>query len=571
MIYQKVDFVVTEGLHAIGNFINVDISYLGTFSEDRKKIFCYHYWSSSYPFNKPGHIFCDEINWWIKKLYSFEPVIINQMSDLPIELSKDLDIFNPIKAKSLLMIPMVYNDSLLGFMSLVSINKPRIWTDDIITSIKIITGIFTCVLAHKKAKKALIESKDRYKTLVDNINEYIYSFEYYDDRFIRAYHTRKCFDITGYLVDEYIKNSNLIFDIVYPDDKNKIILFFHEIKKTFKSSTIEYRILHKDGSIRWISNTCTTRIKEAKLIGIDGFIVDITKRKHFETSLKRSKQVLNDTLSHLTKAQNRLIQSEKMASLGKLSTGIAHEINNPVNFIYTALPPFKETLNHVFSLFDICKGFKYNRQQSINDIINQLKLYEEKSDFNSTKNDINCFFDIISEGANRVIKIVQSMQQFSSGNKVMDRANINEAIDSILNLLSNKIKTRISIIKDYTDNSIIECNLTQISQVLMNIISNSVHAIDNKGEIKIKTNRKKCSFCINISDTGYGINKKILNKIFDPFFTTKEVGKGVGLGLFISYELIKKHQGSINAVSETGKGTTFQIQLPIKQNDTVKP
>lgn len=279
--------------------------------------------------------------------------------------------------------------------------------------------------------------------------------------------------------------------------------------------------------------------------------------------LQRQKEELQKTLENLKQAQSQLVQSEKMASLGQLVAGIAHEINNPVNFISAGVDSLSTNLEEIRQVLDI-----YHKVTSAN-VKEKLKEIEElkvKVEYKEAIREINKLIESIKNGTNRTTEIVRGLRTFSRLDEdILKMADIHEGLDSTLILLHNKYKNRIEIIRNYGNIPLIECYPGQLNQVFMNILSNAVDAIDEKGTITISTSISDRFIQVSIKDTGQGIPENIREKIFDPFFTTKGVGKGTGLGLSITQSIIEKHKGSINVKSEKEKGTEFIITLPVKQ------
>ncbi|MDY0131504.1 MAG: response regulator [Desulforegulaceae bacterium] len=267
------------------------------------------------------------------------------------------------------------------------------------------------------------------------------------------------------------------------------------------------------------------------------------------------------------KANIQLVNSEKMAAVGQLSAGIAHEINNPTSFVKSNLETLRgymddfidagKKLNTVFELN--LQGKLPNKQE-----MDEISNYLEKIDINFLLKDVGDLLKDCIEGINRVSKIVTDMKNFAHpGNAMAKPSDINKGIESTLNVIWPEIKYKAKIIKEYGEIPKINCLPQKLNEVFMNIILNASHSIEEKGIISIKTYLKNNSIIIEIADNGKGIPKEDLPKIFDPFFTTKPVGKGTGLGLNIAYNIIKMHKGTIEAKSEVGKGTLFIIALPV--------
>ena len=291
----------------------------------------------------------------------------------------------------------------------------------------------------------------------------------------------------------------------------------------------------------------------------------VTQKQEIEkinVELNKQKEELQKTLENLKQAQGQLVQSEKMASLGQLVAGIAHEINNPVNFISAGVDSLSTNLEEIKQVLDV-----YHRITSTNvaEKLKEIEVLKEKVEYKEAIREINDLIESIKNGTNRTIEIVRGLRTFSRLDEdILKMADIHEGLDSTLILLHNKYKNRIEIVKSYGNLPLIECYPGQLNQVFMNIISNAIDAIDEKGIITISTSASNKLIQVSIKDTGQGIPENIRQKIFDPFFTTKGVGKGTGLGLSICQSIIEKHKGNIKVKSEEGKGTEFIISLPAK-------
>jgi len=283
---------------------------------------------------------------------------------------------------------------------------------------------------------------------------------------------------------------------------------------------------------------------------------------------QKQKRELELTLENLRLAQSQLIQSEKMASVGVLTAGIAHELNNPINFMSGNVHPLQQDMEEVFALLE-----KYEQTITKNDLGDHFAEVDElrkEMDFSYLIQEIYSLLKGIEEGANRSSEIIKGLRSFS---RLDDEAcqfyDIHEGIDSSLVLLKNKlIDKKISVRKDYGDFEGVECFPSKFNQVIMNILTNSLQAMEaGRGELFIQTVSSAIGIKIIIKDNGKGMPPEVKEHIFDPFFTTKEVGKGTGLGLSISYGIIEKHNGNIDVISEPGKGTEFIISLPRTQSN----
>jgi PAS domain S-box-containing protein len=301
------------------------------------------------------------------------------------------------------------------------------------------------------------------------------------------------------------------------------------------------------------------------------YAVDITTYVQAEAALRREHEELAAALTHqrmlnrkLEEAQNQLLQSEKMASLGQLAAGVAHELNNPIGFVHSNLGTLETYVNDVLEIAD-AYGEAARRAGNAVDFTVANALKRDK-DLDFIRQDIVSLMSESKDGLQRVRQIVQNLKNFSHvGDNNWAWADIHAGLDSTLTIVWNELKYKCKVIKNYaSDLPQIYCLPSQLNQVFMNLLVNAGHAIADKGEIVISTERAGESIRILISDTGEGIPEENLQRIFEPFFTTKPVGKGTGLGLSIAYGIIAKHQGKIDVDSVVGRGTSFLITLPIE-------
>lgn len=275
----------------------------------------------------------------------------------------------------------------------------------------------------------------------------------------------------------------------------------------------------------------------------------------------KQKEALEVSYKKLQDAQLQLVQSEKMASLGLLTAGVAHEINNPINFVSSNIEPLRQDLDEILEIIHTYQSYIHAQPQLPQEVLS----INEKYDLELLKHEIIALTNGIEEGAMRTKEIVAGLRNFSRiDDQELKEVDIHECIETTLMLLSNKFKGRIDIIKQYESHlPKIAAYPGKLNQVFMNIISNAIYAIKQKGSIHIYTGLSGDTLKIRIKDSGEGMSADTLSKIFDPFFTTKSIGEGTGLGLSISYGIIEKHRGKIAVTSEIDKGTEFTITLPI--------
>ncbi len=340
----------------------------------------------------------------------------------------------------------------------------------------------------------------------------------------------------------------------------------------------------KDGTAFWnCFSISPVRDRMGQLTHFIGVQRDITERKQAEEALHNSEAQsreqaaqLGATLEQLKATNSQLVQSEKMSSLGLLLAGVAHEINNPVSFIYGNLA---HLTNYTQDLFDHLELY----QQHYPNPVAEIQEQREKNDLDFLAEDLPKILSSMSVGVDRICQIVQSLRNFSRhDDSQMKPVNLHEGIDSTLLILNHRLKGNgekqpIQIVKHYGKLPTVECFAGPINQVFMNILSNAIDALEdansrqtcremleNPSQIMIGTEVVGNFVEIKIADNGPGITEEVKQQIFDTFFTTKPIGKGTGMGLSISYQIIvERHKGELYCNSELGKGTEFAIRIPI--------
>jgi signal transduction histidine kinase len=287
-------------------------------------------------------------------------------------------------------------------------------------------------------------------------------------------------------------------------------------------------------------------------------------------ALNQSNLDLNLALTDLKNAQTQLVDAEKMASLGQLTAGIAHEINNPINFVSSNIKPLRRDIEDIQEL--ITKYEELVDKHSLSEQFDEVAKLKKELDYDYLKHEIDVLLKGMADGAGRTVEIVKGLKSFSRLDESdLKYANVNEGIDSTLIILSSTFRGKINMVKELGQIPEIECFAGKLNQVFMNIINNAaqavlaIHSNDDEGKVIIRTQNNGDNISIHIIDNGTGMSEEVRSKIFDPFFTTKKAGEGTGLGLSIVYSIIELHKGSIEVKSTLGVGTEFIITLPLNQ------
>ena len=415
---------------------------------------------------------------------------------------------------------------------------------------------------------AAAEPLVRLQYLIDNTPAIIYCTVPSGD-FKMTFVSNNAQHVLGYRPEDMVADPNFWFDHIHPDDAPQIFsslaLVFTEGQRAY-----EYRFRHADGSYLWMDDTLRLIRDEAGApLEVIGSLTDITERKRMEEALHLKGEEQQLLITRLQEAHDQLLQSEKMASIGQLAAGIAHEINNPVGFVNSNMSTLQ---NYVGTLFGVLQRYETAIGANAPQLKPEVAEIRDQADLEFLQEDVTALVSESMDGLKRVKDIVQALKDFSHvGENDWAIADLHHGLDSTLNIVANEIKYKATVDKQYGKIPPIRCLASQLNQVFMNLLVNASHAIDGKGVITIRTGMDKDMVWVAISDSGCGIPPENLNRIFEPFFTTKPVGSGTGLGLSLSYGIGNKHGGRIEVASTVGKGTTFTVRLPAVQNESAVP
>jgi two-component system NtrC family sensor kinase len=451
------------------------------------------------------------------------------------------------------------------------LTKKTLFTDK--SGNKYIVGVIHDITDRKRTEEALRQSEKRFRLVAQSANDAFITFDSTGNILFWNVMAEKMF---GYKAGEMLgKDITVIISKRFRDEFTNVMrMSIHAMKKVITSEftpigrTAQMMGLRKDAREFPVEISTSIWESEGKHL-CTSIIRDITERKHMEDSLRREAEELRRARMEREKAyielkttQTHVLQQEKMASIGLLAAGVAHEINNPMGFISSNLGTLKKYLDKRSEYMAALERLV----EQVKDQAAQAELKEKRTalkiDF--IAEDIKDLIKESLEGADRVKKIVQDLKSFSRVDQSeYKHANINECIETTINIVWNELKYKATVNKEYGEIPLTKCYPQQLNQVFMNLLVNAAHAIEKQGVITIRTWREDSFILASITDTGCGMEPGIVNRIFEPFFTTKEVGKGTGLGLSITYDIVKKHGGEITVQSAPGKGTTFTVRIPL--------
>ena len=426
----------------------------------------------------------------------------------------------------------------------------------------------------EKALQDLKNKDAQYRSIFENVSDGLVVIDL-DTGMLLAANPAYC-QMHGYSYDEILTLNPL--DLIPPQYHQKFTTFLTTVKSG-QEFTCEANCRKPDGSIFCIEIKSVPFWYEGQFSSLS-VIRDVTERKQMEMAIQEKNASLQQAMTELQQAQVQLVHSAKMSSLGQLVAGIAHEINNPLSLIYgnlSYIESYIQTLVNMMQCYQRC-----NLPQSP-----AIEVELAKIDLPFVQNDLAQTLRSMQTGAERISQIVLSLRNFSRiDESELKTVNIHDGIDNTLLMLAHRLgaspeRPAIEVSREYSDLPIVQCYPSQLNQVFLNIMANAVDAIEacddtrdtetpqaRSGQIGLRTSMLNSEWVeIAIADNGPGIPESIQQKIFEPFFTTKPIGKGIGMGMAISYQIIvEQHGGRLECRSVTGTGTEIVVQIPISQS-----
>jgi len=431
------------------------------------------------------------------------------------------------------------------------------------------------------ARTALGASEERYRSLVESTN--VVGWEFDARQRVMTFIGPQIVGLLGHPIEVW-RARGFAADTVMPAS---LLVLEAALQGPSARIDVECCLRTADGGERWFAALADRRDGSIPLW--QGHLVDIDARKRGEQELERYRhelelRVVERTadldakvaelevkreeqrvlIDKLAAARNQAMQAERLASIGQLAAGVAHEINNPVGFV---LSNFKSLERYVADVFDVIAAYEAAEPLlPVGPALARLRQAKDAAELDFVRDDVRQLLIESCDGLDRVKRIVQDLKDFSRvGENGWQKADLVRGLESTLNVVRNELKYKAEIVRRYGAMPEVECIPSQLNQVFMNLLVNAAHAITGHGSITIVSGTAGDEVWVAVSDTGSGMPPEVVGRIFDPFFTTKPVGQGTGLGLSLSYSIVRRHAGRIEVESRVGVGTTFRVWLPIRQ------
>lgn len=437
--------------------------------------------------------------------------------------------------------------------------------------------IFWDVTTEKRTELALRKNRERYEVAVQGSKDGLWDWDLETNE---VYFSPQWKAIIGFADQEFPNEFERWRERIHPEDRDRaestISLYLHGRLMDYE---LEHRLRHKDGSYRWIlARGAALRHTDGTPYRFAGSHTDITSRKNVERQLREQNERLEsaaiterEALEALKLAQSRMVQSEKLASLGQMVAGVAHEINNPLSFVGNNIAVLQRDLTDLRDLLLLYQEADPLISAERPELLSRIEHFREVADIEYTVTNLQGLLTRSREGLKRIQQIVKDLRLFAridEGDR--NEADLNAGIESTATIIHGHAhKKGVNIALELKPLPLVNCYPARINQIVMNLLSNAIDATPSGGTVTVRTRPEKDHVVIQVSDTGSGIPSEMREKIFDPFFTTKPVGQGTGLGLSISYGIVHDHGGTIAVESTEGAGSTFTVSLPTQAPSAV--
>lgn len=431
--------------------------------------------------------------------------------------------------------------------------------------------IFWDVTAENRTELALRKNRERYEVAVQGSKDGLWDWDLETNQ---VYFSPQWKAMIGFADHEFPNEFEAWRSRIHPDDRERADATIQSyLSGRVADFELEHRLRHQDGTYRWIlARGAALRHDDGTPYRFAGSHTDITSRKHAEKQLRDQNERLEaaavterEALDALKLAQSRMVQSEKLASLGQMVAGVAHEINNPLSFVGNNIAVLQRDLTDLRDLLLLYQEADPVIAAGCPELLTRIEQFRDVADIEYTVTNLQGLLTRSREGLKRIQQIVKDLRLFAridEGDR--NESDLNAGIESTATIIHGHAhKKGVKVVLELNPLPLVNCYPARINQIIMNLMSNAIDATPEGGTVTVRTSAAGDRVNIRISDTGCGIAPEVREKIFDPFYTTKPVGQGTGLGLSISYGIVHDHGGTIDVESTVGEGTTFTVSLPL--------
>jgi PAS domain S-box-containing protein len=434
----------------------------------------------------------------------------------------------------------------------------------------------------EKQAQAAIElrkSRERFELAVRGSNDGLWDWDIEGDS---VYYSPRWKSQLGYTDDEIAHQFSEFESRLHPDDHDRVVRTVQEyLDGELSGYSVEFRMRCKDGSYRWIlARGLALRDGQGNPYRMAGSHTDITERKEFESKLAEQNALLERAMAAerktnetLKRAQALMVENEKMAGLGHMVAGVAHEINNPLAFITNNVAVLQRDFDEICQLIRLYESAAPTIARDAPDLNEQIVSLRRHVEMDDTLKSLPELMSRTTDGLKRIRQIVGDLRLFARLDEgEVNEADLNAGIQSTVTIIQGHAKNKdVSLDLHLVPLPRVTCHAARVNQVVMNLLSNAIDACDRGGKVTVRTGAENGEVRIDVIDNGHGISPAIRGRIFDPFFTTKPIGKGTGLGLSISYAIVQDHGGTIEVDSTPGKGSRFTVSLPVRPQVRLRP
>ena len=488
------------------------------------------------------------LHWFVERQ---EPVLIHDLTQDPRVRMHRERIHNK-RLISYLGVPLVARDQTIGILHILTM-QPKVFVDEDVAFFRTLAGQAGMAIENARLYEEVRASEERYRAALDHASDAIFSIDVEDARIVDA--NWEATELTGYSKEELIGKP--IWELHPEADVDRVkALYLDPVRMKGAGTIYEIDYQRKDGTI--VPTSVSSNVIEygGKRL-VQRIVRDMTEQKALE---ERQRQM-----------ERELLQHSKLAAIGQLAAGVAHELNGPIGFIHSNLGTLRKYVSNIKHMMGKCEEMLQGTESAEDPLLRSfyeaVRRLKQRLKIGFIMEDLDKVIEESLDEVERIAEIVRNLRDFSRVDRAeLEVADVNEGLETTLRIVWNEVKYKANVVREYGEIPPVWCYPQQLNQVFMNLLVNAAQAIEGQGTIWVRTYQEGDQVVVEVEDTGIGIPEAHRDRILEPFFTTKEGGEGMGLGLSMSYDIVQKHGGRMEIESEVGKGSTFRVILPIERS-----